>query len=504
MPFDKKYLGKFAWYRQGGGIKAFTISYPWLACTAMTVRGRAIPVYYRDLYGYFRNDFALLYFPETSMEWVANYYVKRQEHNGRFIQQLKKWWDTNPKAVFVKQVEVVEAQDFAALTSAQFYRTFLSFSRAYMAMWKEALFHDAFDLMGERIIDACVKEARLAIGPDEIRVLATGDEPSELQKEKFALGALANYARRNARLKSYVVGEKWEKIKKDFPDFYQRVAGHADQYHWLHNDYAHVVRLDARDFLNAMRELLVKPEALHELASARRDFAAVRQRKHTLYAKLKLSPRMQNIFQLIAAISQWRDDRKACNQIGNAVVKKFTAEISRRSGISEQDLEYALYWEHTRLFSPTPEYARVLAARRKGDFGFILHPGPRAEILMGSRAKKVSEFLDGLIRQKEMRGRSAYPGVVSGIARIILDKRDFSKLKSGDILVAPNTRPEYVPIMKIARAIVSEEGGLTCHSAIVSRELHIPCIVGVQGVLDVLKDGDKIEVDATKGIVRKI
>jgi len=75
-------------------------------------------------------------------------------------------------------------------------------------------------------------------------------------------------------------------------------------------------------------------------------------------------------------------------------------------------------------------------------------------------------------------------------------------MNKGDILVAPNTRPEYAPIMKIAGAIISDEGGITCHSAIVSRELKIPCIVGVQSASAVLKDGDLIEVDAEKGVIK--
>lgn len=71
-------------------------------------------------------------------------------------------------------------------------------------------------------------------------------------------------------------------------------------------------------------------------------------------------------------------------------------------------------------------------------------------------------------------------------------------LKEGDNLVTEMTRPEFVSIMHRAGAILTDEGGLTCHAAIVSRELRKPCIVGTR----VLKDGDFVEVDANKGIVR--
>lgn len=95
-------------------------------------------------------------------------------------------------------------------------------------------------------------------------------------------------------------------------------------------------------------------------------------------------------------------------------------------------------------------------------------------------------------------------GKVKGVVKIINVPADFPKLKPGDILVAPMTRPEYLPLMKIAGAIVTDEGGVTCHAAIVSRELGIPSIIGTQVATEVLKDGDMVEVDADLGVVRKI
>ena len=83
---------------------------------------------------------------------------------------------------------------------------------------------------------------------------------------------------------------------------------------------------------------------------------------------------------------------------------------------------------------------------------------------------------------------------------------DESKLNEnfndGDILVTGMTRPEFVPLMKRSAAIITDEGGITCHAAIISRELGIPCIIGTKVATQVLKDGDMVEVDADKGIVR--
>lgn len=77
-------------------------------------------------------------------------------------------------------------------------------------------------------------------------------------------------------------------------------------------------------------------------------------------------------------------------------------------------------------------------------------------------------------------------------------------VREGDILVTPMTNPHMVPIMKKAAAFVTDEGGITCHAAILSREMKKPCIIGTKIATQVLKDGDRVEVDAEKGVVRKI
>jgi pyruvate,water dikinase len=66
------------------------------------------------------------------------------------------------------------------------------------------------------------------------------------------------------------------------------------------------------------------------------------------------------------------------------------------------------------------------------------------------------------------------------------------------------TRPDFSPILGKAAGIITNEGSITCHAAIISRELNIPCIIGTNIATKVLKDGDLVEVDADKGIVRKL
>jgi pyruvate,water dikinase len=78
------------------------------------------------------------------------------------------------------------------------------------------------------------------------------------------------------------------------------------------------------------------------------------------------------------------------------------------------------------------------------------------------------------------------------------------KMKCGEILVVEVTTPEFLPAMKKAIAVITDHGGLMTHAAIIAREFKIPCIVGTKIATQVLKNGDLVEVDANKGIVRKL
>lgn len=80
---------------------------------------------------------------------------------------------------------------------------------------------------------------------------------------------------------------------------------------------------------------------------------------------------------------------------------------------------------------------------------------------------------------------------------------DIKNVEIGNILVANTTHPTYLPAMQKAAAFVTNEGGIISHAAIVAREMKKPCIVGTKNATKILKDGDIVEVDAEKGIVKK-
>lgn len=117
----------------------------------------------------------------------------------------------------------------------------------------------------------------------------------------------------------------------------------------------------------------------------------------------------------------------------------------------------------------------------------------------GAGAEEVSEEKREIITK----GLGASPGIASGAVKIIKSTSELDKILKGDILVTVMTTPDMVPAMKRANGIITDEGGVTCHAAIVSRELGIPCVVGTGNATKVLKENEIVTLDGNKGTVYK-
>jgi phosphohistidine swiveling domain-containing protein len=130
-----------------------------------------------------------------------------------------------------------------------------------------------------------------------------------------------------------------------------------------------------------------------------------------------------------------------------------------------------------------------------------------------SRAKSLSEFLEETGIEiadyvsegtNEIKGQIAFKGTARGPVALCLKEREITKVKEGDIIVASMTAPSFLPAMKRAAAFVTDEGGITCHAAIVAREMQKPCIIGTKFATQIFKDGDVVEVDGETGVVQII
>lgn len=182
-------------------------------------------------------------------------------------------------------------------------------------------------------------------------------------------------------------------------------------------------------------------------------------------------------------------------------------EITKRDGLkNKDDIVYLTYLEVMEMakigklpisfkeLKKRKEYFADIVIKDK----FIVLSGKEWQNKLRSIANKKIKITD------EIKGKTAFPGRARGLVKIVLSNEDIKKVKQGEILVAVMTFPHFISAMEKARAFITDEGGILCHAAIISRELKKPCIIGTKIATQILKDGDKVLVDANKGIVKKL
>lgn len=146
-----------------------------------------------------------------------------------------------------------------------------------------------------------------------------------------------------------------------------------------------------------------------------------------------------------------------------------------------------------------------LESREEG-YGYLdnkLIKAGRDELKALVASKSIALVKEEAIDKKSLKGQTAFKGKVQGAAIIVKDPRNMTA-HQGAVLIAPMTTPDYMAIIRKAAAIVTDEGGLLCHAAIVAREMHKPCVIGTKHATKIFKDGDMIEVDAENGVVKKV
>ncbi|MFH1766687.1 MAG: PEP-utilizing enzyme [Patescibacteria group bacterium] len=185
-------------------------------------------------------------------------------------------------------------------------------------------------------------------------------------------------------------------------------------------------------------------------------------------------------------------------------------KIASQFDVPDSDIMAYSSREILQLFNGVRVVRKELDERKES---FVTIDNDKVLVYIGKEAKNFINQLDVTEEIKQLSGQIANSGIVKGSVKVIPSDYyyDFGKLKeifadlpNKFILVAETTSPELIPACKKAIAIVTNQGGLLSHAAIVSREMNIPCLVGVNDATSVLKDGMEVEVDAEKGVVRII
>jgi phosphoenolpyruvate synthase/pyruvate phosphate dikinase len=219
-----------------------------------------------------------------------------------------------------------------------------------------------------------------------------------------------------------------------------------------------------------------------------------------------------NIFSLITHVAKIRFDAKKITDELSIDAERLLIETSIRTNYALNQISNMSLSELKQVIISNKKVDLYNINKRVKKFGLkVIRENNQVDIIdLSPKEINLVEKIDKEF-SKIIKGDSVYPGKVVGTVRIaskLFSDKDYSKfistLKKADIIVAPMTSPNLTPAFDLVSGIVTDEGGLMSHAALVSREKKIPCIVGTKKSTRILKDGMRIELNADEGIVRII
>ena len=303
--------------------------------------------------------------------------------------------------------------------------------------------------------------------------------------------------------------EEKEKIheginKQEYKKIKEKIEAHCKKYCWIPISFQKDM-WDMKFYINLLQSYIKEK---YDWKTRKREILSLQKEKEQ--AKKEIGNKVdEETKRLIALLQEGAFIRLyRANMFSLVLYSAFPIleEIGKRVGVTRKEIKWFTHKEISEALVHKKQLNKKKAEERKESFVILIENGTYQQY----EGKEAEEMIlresprEEIKKSNQVKGMCAYPGKVQGIVRIIFDARESSKIKKGDILVCKETNPDLVLLMERAGAIVTDEGGVTSHAAVVSREMKKPCIIGTKIATKILKDGDLVEVNAEKGIVRKI
>lgn len=476
------YILKNNWYMQGTPCVPFYGFDPY-STTYDRFGSKNALVYFvgDDNRGFFSKDY---FDKETSVM------IKKQKKNRDYIDSIYNKWKSYANR-FDLLSKKLEKEDINKFTKKQIADYLKKIREINYKLWYISLIHEIFDPDSEKILKEQLRGHKLGNLPDD----AVKDMimPAEILYQNLAERDLIVIA-----LKS----KKKKNIEKDMDDYVKK-------YNFIRNTWGHVFLLTKKDFIPKVKkyEKFSESELKNKLQEINSYKERVEKRRKELIDKYKFPKELLNIFYFYHRLVDWRDERKALAQKINHWQFIILRRLSRLINIKIDLLLYSYPEEIIKFIEKgfPSDFVGILKQRTKKLVRF--RENKVTKVIVGKEAEYIINLIDNYYfktSQKDITGQIGNKGFVRAKVKIILSHRDFKKLKKGEIIVSAMTRPDYAPILGKSGGIITDEGGIICHAAIISRELGIPCIIGTRVATKSLKDNDLVELDADKGIAKII
>ena len=229
-----------------------------------------------------------------------------------------------------------------------------------------------------------------------------------------------------------------------------------------------------------VRDGFSDPFTPKEIEKMRKEIGPVHK-----FPKVKIPKKLKGLFNQVQELVFLRTERTDVFYQLYFQARPLLKELAKKHNLSFKDMEY--YRAKSFIYGKAEKFSQSCS------FAFDGKNVLFQDLPIITDVNSVKQDISGTI---------AFRGKLVGIVKIVKNTGELDKVKQGDVLVTQMTFPSFIPAMNRASAFVTDEGGITCHAAIVAREMSKPCIIGTKNATKLLNDGDLVEVDANKGTVK--
>lgn len=443
---------------------------------------------------YYRRILGTTYFEEKEWNNYLRLIKSKENKNPGYLLGLGREFEKRITRIvrFCKKYQNFNFSKLKLNELEQIYRKFIQLKKEWLIPDYTYYVIDRF--LPDILIAEVNKKLKDKTKFNEIITILTGlDRPILIREEKFQILKIANF------IKERRLSFKDKKVKN-------LIKNHIAKYGFLNYYFYYQKPYTVADIEKRIKEILSKD--LNEEIKNTRPQKQNKKLTEKIVQELGLSLKTQLV---IKTLKQWGYCLNYLDEAGCLIThyfKNFLLELAKRMKINYEMLIEMTFEEVDEFFKTGKviQQTKTKLKERTNQWGMLwdgaklnIYSGKELEKLEKTEKKKIESRAEGI---QLIKGICASPGMVRSRIRVLESYREISKMKKGEILVTSKTTPKFVPAMEKASAIIVDEGGLLSHAAIVSRELKICCIVGAKIATKVLRDGDLVEVNADKGIVR--
>jgi phosphoenolpyruvate synthase/pyruvate phosphate dikinase len=280
------------------------------------------------------------------------------------------------------------------------------------------------------------------------------------------------------------------------------IEKHINEFGWINTRgfYGNAWTVD--EIFMRLKDLL-NGECKRRLSELEEMHKEVKKKSSVILKEINAGKDLIDFVKVTKEFVAFRTDRMDAFVRAGFIARPLFKEMAKRLNLDLDDF-FNLTTKEIKSAFKGKDYSKILKERRKG-FGYILN-ADKITVISG---KELEEYKKKYCKEEiketnEIKGTVANKGYAKGIVKVLHTKSDIHKIEKGNILVISMTTPDYISAMEKAAAFVTDEGGILCHAAIIGREMNKPCIIGTKIATKIFKDGDLVEVDADKGVVKVI